>query len=330
MAAEQSSGAELLKIVAASEPIAQKLQAIAGGERPAVFSHVIEAARAFLVAAIAGEIPRTLWVICPSVRTQEQLHESLTNWLPDALFLPEAEFLAVKDVLPDQEIAAERLALLSRVESSKKCHVIVATRASLEQPAPRRGALPAAALRLRRGATQRLEHVAESLGKTGYERITQVTTRGQFAIRGGILDVYSWQAERPVRAEFFGDEIESLREFDLDTQTSLRNLNDVELLLGGADDQSGWVRDYIGQEHFRIVIEEEDEAADVRITEGWVESSGSGRRFQRRLCRLRDRRIRYRGVHRCGSEATAVLLPPHGLARERRPDRDLFPDRRRD
>jgi transcription-repair coupling factor (superfamily II helicase) len=272
MAADQSSGAELLKLVTATEPIAQKLQAIAGGERPAVFSHVIEAARAFLVAAIAGKIPRTLWVICPSVRTQEQLHESLTNWLPDALFLPEAEFLAVKNVLPDQEIAAERLALLSRVESSKKCHVIVATRASLEQPAPQRGALRAAALRLRRGATQRLEHVAESLGKTGYERITQVTTRGQFAIRGGILDVYSWQAELPVRAEFFGDEIESLREFDLDTQTSLRNLNDVELLLGGADDQSGRVRDYIEPRHLRIVIEEEDEAADVRIAEGWVES----------------------------------------------------------
>jgi transcription-repair coupling factor (superfamily II helicase) len=272
MAAEQSSGAELLKIVTASEPIAQKLQAIAGGARPVAFSHVIEAARAFLVAVIAGEIPKTLWVICPNVRTQEQLHESLTNWLPDALFLPEAEFLAVESVLPDQEIAAERLALLSRIETSRKRHVIVATRASLEQPAPQRGALPAAALRLRRGAAQRLEHVAESLGKTGYERVTQVTTRGQFAIRGGILDVYSWQAELPVRAEFFGDAIESLREFDLDTQISLHNLNDVELLLGGADDQSGRVRDYIGQEHLRIVIEEEDEAADVRITEGWVES----------------------------------------------------------
>jgi transcription-repair coupling factor (superfamily II helicase) len=272
MAAEQSSGAELLKLVAATEPIARPLQALREGERPIAFSHVIEAARAFLVAAIAGEIPKTLWVICPSVRTQEQLHESLTNWLPEALFLPEAEFLAVKNVLPDQEIAAERLALLSRVETSKKRHVIVATRASLEQPAPQRGALRAAALGLRRGASQRLEHVAESLGKTGYERVTQVTTRGQFAIRGGILDVYSWQAELPVRAEFFGDEIESLREFDLDTQTSLRILNDVELLLGGADDESGKVRDYIGPEHLRIALEEEDEAADVRITEGWVES----------------------------------------------------------
>ena len=50
------------------------------------------------------------------MRTQELLHESLTNWLPEALFLPEAEFFAVENILPDQEIAAERLALLSRLE----------------------------------------------------------------------------------------------------------------------------------------------------------------------------------------------------------------------
>jgi transcription-repair coupling factor (superfamily II helicase) len=77
------------------------------------FSHVIESARAFLVAVLAREIPQTLWVICPSVRTQELLHESLTNWLPEALFLPEAEFFGVENILPDQEIAAERLALLA-------------------------------------------------------------------------------------------------------------------------------------------------------------------------------------------------------------------------
>ncbi len=126
-------------------------------------------------------------------------------------------------------------------------HVIVATRASLDQTAPKRGALREAALKLRRGTSKPLERVINSLGEAGYERVAQVTTRGQFAVRGGILDVYSWQAAAPIRAEFFGDEIESLREFDLDTQTSLRNLNEVELLLGAADDQSGKVRDYIGK-----------------------------------------------------------------------------------
>ena len=266
---EKSSGAELLKIVADAEPIARQLQALREGVRPVTFSHVIESARAFLVAVLAREIPQTLWVICPSVRTQELLHETLTNWLPEALFLPEAEFFGVENILPDQEIAAERLALLGRVEESRQRHVIVATRASLDQRAPKRGTLREATLKLRRGTSKPLERIINSLGEAGYERVAQVTTRGQFAVRGGILDVYSWQASAPIRAEFFDDEIESLREFDLDMQTSLRNLNEVELLLGAADDQSGKVLDYVRKEHLRVVIEDADENADVFITEGW-------------------------------------------------------------
>ncbi|HEY3663576.1 MAG TPA: transcription-repair coupling factor [Chthoniobacterales bacterium] len=266
---DKSTGVELLKIAAQADPIAGQLRTLRAGQRPVVFPHVIESARAFLAAILAAELKQTLWIVCPSVRTQELLHESLTNWLPNALFLPEAEFLAVENVLPDQEIAAERLALLSQVEHTKNRQVIVATRASLDQPAPKRGALRAAALRLRRGAGEPLERVTESLGMAGYERVAQVTTRGQFAVRGGILDIYSWQAAAPIRAEFFGDEIESLREFDLDTQTSHRNLNEAELLLGAADDQSGKVSDYIEQNHLRVVIEpEENEAADVVISEG--------------------------------------------------------------
>jgi hypothetical protein len=76
---ENSTAAELLKIVATADPIARQLQALREGRRPVAFSHVIESARAFLVAVLALEIPKTFWVICRSVRTQELLHESLTN-----------------------------------------------------------------------------------------------------------------------------------------------------------------------------------------------------------------------------------------------------------
>jgi transcription-repair coupling factor (superfamily II helicase) len=290
---EKSSGAELLRIAADAEPIARQLQALREGVRPVTFSHVIESARAFLVAVLAREIRQTLWVICPSVRTQELLHESLTNWFPEALFLPEAEFFGVENILPDQELAAERLALLGRVEEGRQRHVVVATRASLDQKAPKRGTLREAALKLRPGTSKALEHVIDSLGEAGYERVAQVTTRGQFAVRGGILDVYSWQAAAPIRAEFFDDEIESLREFDLDMQTSLRNLNEVELLLGAADDQSGMVLDYVRKEHLRVVIEDADENADVFITEGWLAGTSqqhSGEQIERGRHRAQSKR----------------------------------------
>src|SRR5438876_6107589 len=259
-------------MVAASEPTARKLRAIERGQWPIQFSHVIQPAQAFLVATIARKIDKTIWVLCPSVHSQELLYESLLNWYPLALFLPEAEFAALENVLPDPEIAAERLALLTRVECETGPHLIVTTRASLSQAAPRRGALQSAIVQLQRGANEKMDRVLEQLAGAGYERVAQVTARGQFAVRGGIVDLYSWQASLPVRLEFLGDEIESLREFDIDTQASVRNLTSVDILLGAAEDQGGIVRDYVASDHLTIDVEpEKSSGANIQISEGWIE-----------------------------------------------------------
>ncbi|PYL96023.1 MAG: transcription-repair coupling factor [Verrucomicrobia bacterium] len=271
---------ELLERVAQSAPIARKLEQIETQRAPAKFSHIIAPGQAFLAAVIARRMPKTVWIVCPSVRAQDSLYETILNWLPATQFLPEAEFAAVENVLPDPEIAAERLALLAKIDSEPGPHVIVTTRASLEQPAPKRGAVSAATLKIKPGATSTMEQLLEKLSGSGYERLAQVTTRGQFAVRGGIVDLYSWQAPLPVRLEFFGDNVESLREFDIDTQTSVRDLRKIDILLGGAGDQSGFVRDYIGKEDLIIEIEPEEATENltalsrqvVQISEGWIES----------------------------------------------------------
>src|SRR4029453_8030544 len=259
-------------MVAASEPIARKLRTIDGAQWPVQFSHVTQPAQAFLVATIAHGIDKTIWVLCPNVHSQELVYESLLNWHPNALFLPEAEFAAVENVLPDPEMAAERLALLTQIEREAGPHLIVATRASLDQAAPGGHGLPSPVAQLRRGANAEMEHLIDQLAGAGYERVAQVATRGQFAVRGGIVDLYSWQAPLPVRLEFFGDEIDSLREFDIDTQTSVRDLSSVEILLGATEDQSSVVRDYLGRDHLVIDIEpEETSKAHIQISEGWIE-----------------------------------------------------------
>ncbi|HSV62154.1 MAG TPA: transcription-repair coupling factor, partial [Chthoniobacterales bacterium] len=148
---------------------------------------------------------------------------------------------------------------------------IVATRAALDQPAPKPAALDAAILVLRQGKQHPLERTIETLVAAGYDRASQVTTRGQFAVRGGIVDLFSWQASRPIRIEYFGDDIESLREFDVDTQTSIRNLQSVEILLGAAEQQAAFVRDYVAADHLRLEIEPEEKSdADIQISEAWL------------------------------------------------------------
>ena len=263
---------ELLDRVAQSESIARKLAQIGTQRAPVKFSHVIPPARAFLSAVTARHVQKTVWILCPTVRTQDSLYETILNWLPNAQFLPEAEFAAVENVLPDPEIAAERLALLAKIDSECGPHIIVTTRASLDQPAPKRGAVSSATLRIKRGADSTMEQLLEKLSGAGYERVPQVTTRGQFAVRGGIVDLYSWQAPLPVRVEFFGDNVESLREFDIDTQTSVRDLRKIDILLGAADDKTGLVRDYIGKDDLTIEIEPEEKSdAPIQISESWIE-----------------------------------------------------------
>ncbi len=269
---QKSERTDLLETVAASEPIARKLRAIERTQWPVRFSHVIQPAQAFLAATIARKINNSIWVFCPSVHSQELFYESLLNWQPNALFLPEAEFAAIENVLPDPEMAAERLALLMQVERESGPQLIVATRASLDQAAPKRGTLQSAVVHLRRGVNEKMERLLEQLVAAGYERVAQVTTRGQFAVRGGIVDLYSWQVPLPVRLEFLGDEIDSLREFDIDTQTSVRDLRSADILLGAPDDQGGLVRDYVGPDHLTFDIEpDKSSKANIQISEGWIE-----------------------------------------------------------
>ena len=270
---EKPLASELLERVAQSEAIARKLDQIEKQRSLVKFSHVTVPAQAFLSAVTVRHAEKTVWILCPSVRAQDSLYETILNWLPNAQFLPEAEFAAVENVLPDPEIAAERLALLAKIDSESGPHVIVTTRASLDQPAPKRGAVSSATLQIKRGAATTLEQLLEKLSGAGYDRVAQVTTRGQFAVRGGIVDLYSWQAPLPVRLEFFGDNVESLREFDIDTQTSVRDLRKIDVLLGAADDQSGFIRDYITKDALIIEIDAEEKSeAQIQISESWIES----------------------------------------------------------
>jgi transcription-repair coupling factor (superfamily II helicase) len=282
----EKNSAEFLQLAAATEPIQRKLRQIAAGDFPVSFSHVIESAKPFLVATIAEHDRRSIWVICPTVRAQELFFESLSNWNSNASFLPEAEFAAVENILPDPEIAAERLALLSQIEKETAAKVVVTTRAALDQPAPSRGTLRSASLEIQRGPNMAMPALLSALSGAGYERVGQVTTRGQFAVRGGIVDIFSWQTALPLRIEFYGDEIESLREFDLDTQTSVRTREQASVLLSVAEDSSGRVRDYIAQDALVIELKPALEGvasatqsspelappSHIQISESWIEN----------------------------------------------------------
>jgi transcription-repair coupling factor (superfamily II helicase) len=259
----------LLALVAHVRPIAAKLRAL--GRDRVVFDHVDEAAQAFVAALVATQArtakkARRVWIVAATLRSQEQMHNELANWLNDAIFLPEMESVLAENALPDPETAADRLQALEQVMASKSSLVVLSA-ASLDDQVPTPGGITRLTLELERGQTLALDALISKLGEAGYERVPQVALRGQFAVRGGIVDLFSWQHTLPVRIEFFGDVIDSMRFFDLDVQTSVQPVDAVSVLLGEASAaRQCALRDYIKPGDLVVDVQAGLEQADVAIT----------------------------------------------------------------
>jgi len=260
----------LFEIAAQTPPVAAKLRALGKGR--VVFAHVAEAAHAFVAGVVAarakgtGKKTRRAWVVAPTIRAQEALHNELLNWHPEAIFLPEVEIVLTENALPDPEIAADRLQALEQVRASEGA-LVVLTAAALNDAVPSAEGMRRLTLELARGQALALEALVSKLAQAGYERVPQVALRGQFAVRGGIVDLFSWQHTIPVRVEFFGDEIESLRFFELDVQTSVQPVESVGVLLGeAAEARQCTLRDYIKTGDLVLDVQAGVDWAGVAIT----------------------------------------------------------------
>ena len=130
-------------------------------------------------------------------------------------------------VAPPPHLVGLRIAALDALTDSDPA-VVVASAVALAEAVPD-AALRPAGFTLERGSEVDLGEVADLLVEAGYERIDQVEERGQFAVRGGILDVFGATEDRAARLELFGDEIESIRWFSTFTQRSLGEADRVEL-----------------------------------------------------------------------------------------------------
>ena len=199
------------------------------GERVAV-AGLEGSSDAVLVAALARRFPQRFFVVVTDAVADAE------RWLADlhalggdeaaALYPPREGF---GEVEPHAEIAGERVETLERVSRGAVRVLLTTARALLE-----RTALPltlgAARLELRKGDVRRPEELAAHLESIGFERVTMVDDVAQFAVRGGIFDIYSFGMAEPVRLEFWGDDITELRHFELGSQRSTREASVAVIL----------------------------------------------------------------------------------------------------
>jgi len=231
-------------------------------------SHSFFAALACTASSDLGK--KRHWIVHESPRQRERLATELELWGITALILPDSpverrlqsaseteqehngsvgdmeeqtesksflklesaaqpEDFAIPEIL-DPETAAEWFAILEILATSDSFTILCGTE-NFSQYAPSPKALLSNRSHLKPGQTLDPTTFAEKLTEHGYERFPTVTARGHFAIRGGILDLFPFQSPRPLRLEFFDTELESLREFDINTQASTRKLQNIDLLL---------------------------------------------------------------------------------------------------
>jgi transcription-repair coupling factor (superfamily II helicase) len=252
---------------------AARLAPLAKGDREVVLDQSAEASHAFLAAVVAlaakDRKKTRLWLISDMPRHRERLASELELWAVTGLVLPDGPVETGDGSIADPESAAEWFSVLEILARSESCVVICGSDAFAGK-APSPTALRASRTPLKPGSALDPAELAKSLTDHGYERVPTVTARGQFAVRGGILDLFAWQAPKPLRLEFFDTDLESIREFDLDSQASTAKLLESDLLLAEPSSEAT-VADYRRKADLVISFGAEIEKPDVRILEGAAE-----------------------------------------------------------
>ncbi len=192
-------------------------------------ARVPESGQPFAAAALARAVGAPVLVVAPGLAEAERIANGAELFLPGSVALfPAWEALPYEGISPSPEVAGRRAFALHTARAATGPFVLVApVTAAMQGLVPTLGAT--APLRLEPGLELAPDVLAERLVALGYGRTDLVEHRGEFAVRGGIVDVFSANGTRPVRVEYFGDEIESLRAFTPSTQVTSSTVKSADL-----------------------------------------------------------------------------------------------------
>ena len=186
--------------------------------------------RSHLIAGLCRDLRRPLFVVCQDDLAAQRTREELSAFLGEAFpVLPGRDLTFYDASAASRQWEQRRLRQLWDLASGKTRLQIVTWEALSLRTLPRRDLL-GAAVELRSGDVCELETLCARLIQAGYTRCQMVEGTGQFALRGGILDVYSPAMDNPIRVEFFGDEVDTMGSFDPLTQRRIENLDEAVIL----------------------------------------------------------------------------------------------------
>src|SRR5436190_4654505 len=210
--------------------------------RALTFANVAEGAEGLVISDLARSFAAranppavSLAVVCRDGPRMQQLARALDFFAPD---LPVMQFPAwdcqpYDRVSPHQGILAQRLttlAKLSRLTGSDKPLIVLTTVNAITQRVPAREIVAAQPLTVAPGNVVPMDSITAWLEHNGYSRSSTVREPGEYGVRGGILDLFPAGLDSPVRFDFFGDSLESIRSFDAETQRTMLDMRGLDLV----------------------------------------------------------------------------------------------------
>ena len=194
---------------------------------------------ALAAATVHSRCEATTLVVLPREADLDDFADDLASFLGQVPSAFPAWASLPQDADPTDAVFGRRLRVLRELASGTPPKLVIATIAALLQPVPAREEIRAGTRRLSVGDELEEVDFQRWLTDRGFEQVTGIQLPGEFAVRGGIVDLFPPDAEDPYRIEFFGDEIESIRQFDVESQRTVEPHETIEIaILGGSETAS--------------------------------------------------------------------------------------------
>ena len=191
-------------------------------------SGISESRCAPIIANLAEEERQSLIVTATAARA-DRLASDLSFFSRKPIYvLPAEEQIFLRYEAKNHDLLLERLKILKAIRNDEECVIVVPASAAVKKITPHRY-FESSSIKIALGGSIDTGKLKADLVRLGYERMELVDAKGQFSVRGAIIDIFTPDSENPCRIELFDTEVDSIRTFDIDTQRSIENRRDIEI-----------------------------------------------------------------------------------------------------
>ena len=221
----------LVRLTSQTDSFKEVTARLANGQQHVLFHGLPTALAAFLASHLRNALERPVLIVAADEDRAEQWRDDLQVIAGEQVvhYFPTWDVGIYDRQSPDPEITSLRVAAAARLMRGEPAIVVAPTSALLDPLIPPH-ALELGTEILKVGEERDLDALCSHWVACGFDRVATIDGIGQFSLRGGILDIYPFGVEHPYRCEFFGDEIESIRHFDVSTQRSLSSCEEARVL----------------------------------------------------------------------------------------------------